>query len=250
MQETPQPPHISATPYTVCNSYSATAPPPAGNSPPATPGLPPQPSSPPNPVSIRAQMQTPNPPMHSGYSQSIVSPATTTRSLVSPPELVPTFADQSSSPAPPVAGKGGDEFMFIMQDLMRQDCATNSAAAMSIHQKEMESHYMYSSSSYSQQLEGHVSSPYIPPVTSPSSASDQPCYSPITPVQSPLSASKSLYSAPVCSVCLYLVELQITVILISCLLVGSWTYIDQMLNSLYTSQQISQRDFQVSAVKV
>jgi len=199
MQETPQ-----QSPYTVCTSYPATAPPPPPsatqgvNSPPATPGLPPQqPSTPPNPA---GRMQTPHPPLHmatqSSFSQSIVSPSTTARSLMSPPELVPSFSEPNNiASVVSSTGKGGDEFMFIMQDLMHQESATTSAAAavagMGIHQKELEAHYLYSSSNYAQQLEGHVNSPYMPPVTSPSSASDQPCYSPITPVQSPHSASKS-----------------------------------------------------------
>ncbi len=196
MQETPT--------YTVCNNtYPSAAPPPPtqrANSPPATPGLPPQPSSP-STSGIRAQMPAPSPSLHmvtqSGYTQqSIVSP-TTSRTLVSPPELVPTFSEPNSiASVVSTAGKSGDEFMFIMQDLMRQECANSNAAAaaasMGIHQKDLEAHYMYSSASYGQQLEG-VSSPYIPPATSPSSASDQPCYSPITPVQSPLSASRCFF---------------------------------------------------------
>ena len=82
---------------------------------------------------------------------------------------------------------------------MGQDCSASAAAAaaatggmgvgvaMSMHvDKDMDTPYLYATPpAY---IEGGVqqavASPYIP-VTSPSTASDQPCYSPVTPVQSP-----------------------------------------------------------------
>ena len=78
--------------------------------------------------------------------------------------------------------------MVIMRDLMGQDGGSLGSVNMGVHEKEMETPYLYGNpqASYTQ-MEGSVqqaASPYIP-VTSPSAASDQPCYSPVTPVQSP-----------------------------------------------------------------
>ena len=214
MQETPQPAHMSAT-YTVCSpnaipSYpiSAAAISTGGHSPPPTPGLPPQPS----PIALRAQMQQTSNPMQlapqsqPNYSQPLqtsmsvivssdnMSPSTSAGLLIPPPDMVPNFQEVGTM-ASSLGNKSGDDFMCIMRDLMEHDCVTTSASiGLNVHHRDMESQYMYSDNAYRQQMEGHVSSHYNP-VTSPSSVSDQPCYSPITPVQSPLPTCKLLHDA-------------------------------------------------------
>lgn len=159
-----------------------------GHSPPSTPGLPAQQLSP----SPSAQMPPPPnhmhlaPPAQPNYSsQSIPStplPITTPDAMASPASagsLLTSEIGSCSLPTPEVVPhhevRSGDEIIgSIMQDLMGQ--------------KQPAYHHLYGNpqNSYSQ-LEGNLqqaSSPYIP-VTSPSAASDQPCYSPVTPVQSP-----------------------------------------------------------------
>lgn len=213
MQKTPQPAHMTTT-YTVCSPnnippypISAAAISNSGHSPPPTPGLPSQPSP---TTALRAQMQTPNPMQMApqsqpSYSQALLTslsvavssdnmpPSTSARSLIAPPDMAPPDMVPNFQEAPLIPlGKSGDDIMCFVQDLMEQDCATTSASiGLSVHHKDM-AQYMYRNNGYGQQLEGHTSSHYVP-VSSPSAASDQPCYSPITPVQSPISTCKPLY---------------------------------------------------------
>ena len=190
MQET-QPTHM--TPYSVVCS-----PPPqptvpsylpaskSGHSPPHTPGLAPtQPS--PSPSAVRPQIQLSG--QQPSYSQSIPpSPLPVTS------ETMPSPSSSSNLLSSPdmgtTSGKSGDDIMYIMRDLMGQECSSNTANVNVICGKDIESHFLYG------QIEGHMqqaASPYIP-VTSPSAASDQPCYSPVTPVQAPLLVSRLFFS--------------------------------------------------------
>lgn len=197
MQETPRPAHMTAN-FSVCSPPAIPAYPAAstaasggaGLSPPSTPGLTARQLSP----SPSAQMPQPlpnrmhlAPPTQSSYStQSIPSTPlsiTTTDAIASPASagsLLNPEIGNCSLPTPEVGphhtheGRSGDEIIGIMQDLMGQ---------------KQPSYHLYGNpqNSYSSQIEGNMqqaASPYIP-VTSPSAASDQPCYSPVTPVQSP-----------------------------------------------------------------
>lgn len=190
MQETPRPTHMSAS-YPACSPSAIPAYPvpstaagsgTGGHSPPPTPGL-------------TAQQPSPSP-SSTQMPQTHLLPTYSTQSIPSTPLSI-TTSDAMNSPTSanlltpsgctlptpqdvPHHIRGGDReaIIGIMIDLMGSG------------QKEAEPPtYMYANppqSSYSQ-LDSNLpqaSSPYIP-VTSPSASSDQPCYSPVTPVQSP-----------------------------------------------------------------
>lgn len=171
MQETPRPAHITSSfpacpPSVPAYPVASTATSGASHSPPPTPGLTAQQLSP------SPQMpQTPNriplqPPSQPNYSRAIPS---------TPLPIMTTDA----SPSHDIGGSdGGSCSLPTPSDVLRiiKELDTEPPS------------YMYSNpqNSYSQ-MDGSIqqqASPYIP-VTSPSASSDQPCYSPVTPVQSP-----------------------------------------------------------------
>ena len=259
MQETPQPshmtsqytvasPNVAISTYPVINDATSTG----GNSPPLTPAHPPQ-----TPLSsFGTQMQT-TIPMHTtpksqpGYSQSFQTPMT---AVVSSDNMSPTSSQQLVSPLDMVpfqetgtSGKSADDIIStIMSDFMEQDCATTSASMNPrMDHKNLGSQYMYNNCAYGQQLGGHMSYPYIP-VISPSSASDQPCYSPITPVQSPIQTCESKLSMLSClklqcTHCYHIYSLTIFPFP-----TAPWKYIEQMLTTLLRTEQITRPDFMVS----
>ena len=214
MQETPaaRPPLIPMNSYSVCSpstlpptyaalpahtpTASATAVATAGgqhSSPPTTPGggLPTQSSPPPPPPPTSTQIHTPTTivtqggghfagPQPTQQQAQPTYPAGNNADALSSPTCNPASSQDPPPPPHPQQGKTGDDLMIIMQDLMGQENVGGGGVAM----KSIEP------TPYWAQLEGahhvvQVGSPYIP-VTSPSAASDhQPCYSPVTPVQSP-----------------------------------------------------------------
>lgn len=205
MQETLRP-AAHMTSYSPSSVPSYLAPPASAanpQSPPTTPAAQPPPTSPharlqpaPSQIHLAPQSTSSYPIATQQLQVSADASPSTPRALMTPAEVVSLATPQEASGN---QGKGGDDIMFIMRDLMGQDCSSGSSTLsvnINMQGKEIEAHYMYSNpqTSYTQ-LEGHVqqaASPYIP-VTSPSAASDQPCYSPVTPVQSP-SNCKSISS--------------------------------------------------------
>ena len=201
MQETPRPAHMTTT-YSACSPTtipSYPAPSTGGHSPPPTPGLPTKASPSPNEtIQTPTQIQLPAQTTQSGYSQAIVTPLPVmAETMTSPsssgnlisPDIVTINCSLPSQEAVASSGKGRDDILIIMQDLMGVN-SNSLSVNLNMHGKDIESHvqYLYGSpqSSYGQ-LEGHMqqaASPYVA-ANSPSAASDQPCYSPVTPVQSP-----------------------------------------------------------------
>lgn len=204
MQETPRPAYPVCSPSTI-PSYPVPSVS-SGQSPPTTPGLPPQQTQSPVHIQTPGQIHLAN--SYSGQSISTpltvstdaISSPTTSRTLMTPgPEMgncpLTPEATSTCTPGGPATGRGmmgksGDDIVVsIMRDLMGhgQECSSSTGCVGILHEKEIEPRYLYANPS-----------PYIP-VASPSAASDQPCYSPVTPVQSP-STCKSLHGYVQCTV--------------------------------------------------
>ncbi len=201
MQETPRAAHISPATYSVCSpsalpSYAAAQSSSNIHSPPTTPGLPPPPQ--PSSDGMGTQMQQ-NPSSIQAISvDTLSSPASSTIMISPEMSACPLTQDIviGGGGGSGTSGKRQEDINCIMRNLMGEECSNTPNLALSLQEKEMDAQYLYvgaAATSYAAQMETHMqqqqqqassSSSYIP-VTSPSVASDQQCYSPITPVHSP-----------------------------------------------------------------